>query len=789
MLVDTQRSTAATPKSVHSAWLVGAVALWFAGIFLLLLGLAMRRTFNHDEHQFVVSAALIAREGLLPYRDFPYFHVPTLSLLYALVYQFTDFLLLGARWVSVVASWLLMVLLMGTALLWLHVLRIGVRIGIAVLLTLLLISTPSFLHASGAAWNHDVPILLTLVAAMLQATWLKRDVRPIWWLLPIGLLLGVAAGMRSTYVLTVPVFAIATLVGLGWRRRPAWVALIWLGGGVFVGLIPVLYLFWQAPSEFVFGNLTYAQLNTAAYTATYTTAASAETFPMTLPQKLAQTIRFIGLEAGNLLLVAVTAYALWRVRRQIVARTTPELSFLLLLVVSLLAGAFAPTPLQLQYIYALFPTFALLFLAALARDAQPQNAIRFVTVAAVIAVLFAAPRHIEGAATVFVLDEWIPLKVHSRGEYATSLAKQAPIVTLAPIYALEGNATVDVALATGPFGWRVAPLLEPSTRARFGIKGAAELLPEATDALPRAILTGIHDSDADLERPLLDYAQVHGYAPLPLPGRGTLWVLPQATWQDTIALAATMLPSTPLTPGEPFVVTFHLQAIKPLSDDLNVLVRLIGADGQDLLRSEGWPWGRPTSTWAVGDVWPDGHSFTIPTDAAPGPYRLEIAFYDPVTLEFLDRPATAGYIVVDGQTPPTSSLRRSIAFDDGIALLDVMAPEQPWTPGEQVVVHLTWQATTPARGRYTTFVHLVGAGGLAAQYDHEPLGGFYPTSDWVQGVAVTDAYPLALPADLPAGDYQLFAGLYDPATGQRLSWLDRGEPAGDAFLLATVHVR
>ncbi|MFM7173516.1 MAG: hypothetical protein ACKO4U_10840, partial [Caldilinea sp.] len=83
--------------SSYSRWLVGAAVLWFALLFLLLVGLAMRRHFNHDEHQFVASAAVIAHYGLLPYRDFPYFHVPNLSFLYALVFQFTDFLLLGAR--------------------------------------------------------------------------------------------------------------------------------------------------------------------------------------------------------------------------------------------------------------------------------------------------------------------------------------------------------------------------------------------------------------------------------------------------------------------------------------------------------------------------------------------------------------------------------------------------------------------------------------------------------------------------------------------------------------------
>jgi hypothetical protein len=102
-------------------------------------------------------------------------------------------------------------------------------------------------------------------------------------------------------------------------------------------------------------------------------------------------------------------------------------------------------------------------------------------------------------------------------------------------------------------------------------------------------------------------------------------------------------------------------------------------------------------------------------------------------------------------------------------------------------VQLSWQATSPRRGRYTTFVHLVGAAGLVAQHDQEPFGGFYPTSDWLTGISVTDRSPLALPADLPPGEYQLWVGLYDSNTGQRLAQLQDG--GGDAFAAATVQVR
>ncbi len=38
---------------------------------------------DHDEHQFMASAFMVARYGFHPYRDFAYFHMPNLVYWYA----------------------------------------------------------------------------------------------------------------------------------------------------------------------------------------------------------------------------------------------------------------------------------------------------------------------------------------------------------------------------------------------------------------------------------------------------------------------------------------------------------------------------------------------------------------------------------------------------------------------------------------------------------------------------------------------------------------------------------
>ena len=255
-----------------TAWAWGIVALVLVLLLVLVWGLNMRRGLNHDEHQFVASGALIAREGLLPYRDFPYFHVPTLSFLYALLFQATDYLLLTARSFSILCSWLTLVLIFAAALAWLPPLPAWWRVGIGAATAVLLMTTPSFLHASGRAWNHDFPILLTLLAAVGQVGWLKRTHGPmgplwrlLWWPLAAGVLVGLAASARLTFAVAGAAFVLSVFLVLPWRTRQAWFAVGLFCAGGILGALPALYMLGVAPAQFIFGNLGYAQLNTAYY--------------------------------------------------------------------------------------------------------------------------------------------------------------------------------------------------------------------------------------------------------------------------------------------------------------------------------------------------------------------------------------------------------------------------------------------------------------------------------------------------------------------------------------------
>ena len=104
----------------------------------------------------------------------------------------------------------------------------------------------------------------------------------------------------------------------------------------------------------------------------------------------------------------------------------------------------------------------------------------------------------------------------------------------------------------------------------------------------------------------LDYAHIYDLRDLPLPDYVTDWAT-GSDRQDAIRLVSYQLPAAAISPGDSFRAIFYLVNLAPIDTNLNVLVRIVGPDGQELARSEGWPWGAATSDWQLDEIWPDGH--------------------------------------------------------------------------------------------------------------------------------------------------------------------------------------
>lgn len=669
--------------------------------FLLLLGVAMRRGLNHDEYQFVASGQLIATAGLLPYRDFPYFHVPGLSLIYALLFQFSSQLLLSARLFSVVCGWLLVALLWAMTFVALRQERPLTKMAAATGLALLLIGSPLFFYTSGRAWNHDLPMLLTVAAFALVTRWwvapgvinprLTAKTR-LSGLVVAGVLVGLAAATRLSFAFAFLAFVLALLIqpASHWtERRKRWIQFC-LGG--VLGAMPALgFLLWS-PQEFLFGNLTYIGLNTQYYQSLAEPPVS-----MTWSGKLIFLGGLLGRVPANLLpiLCFLLGLWLWWSRRQGFAGNAaapgtifregpparpndllepsrkmglPTPAFLgetwhwqlwALLVASMFGSALVATPSQPQYFYPLWPLL-ILGLVLVLGNASRRNRFRqalslpiLLLLAAGIAALFLSRSpYWEGVQIVFSPREWYPTKLHARGQWLRTLVKAGggqsnAVLTVAPILPLEGGVAIYPELATGPFAWRVAPLLDAETRRRYHLLTPDELKAQLTATPPRALLVGLENDDAELEESLLTWARPRGYVPIAMPDEGTLWVSPLAEWGGAIRLGAHTVPPE-LRPGEEVQVVFYLQNVQPLAVNLNILVQLVGADGQEYWRAEGWPWGSATSNWQPGEVWPDGHPLMAPVNAPAGCYRIAISFYNPENFVPLGDTVTVDQVWVGG---------------------------------------------------------------------------------------------------------------------------------------------
>jgi hypothetical protein len=119
---------------------------------------------------------------------------------------------------------------------------------------------------------------------------------------------------------------------------------------------------------------------------------------------------------------------------------------------------------------------------------------------------------------------------------------------------------------------------------------------------------------------------------------------------------------------------------------------------------------------------------------------------------------------------PTIAHPLDITLGDA-AQVKLIGVDVPASPSDgNLPVTLYWQADAEMDQDYTVFVQLLNsASQVVSQVDLQPLANAAPTTTWLPGEILTDPYTLQLPPDLPSGKYRLIAGMYNAATGQRLS--------------------
>ena len=503
-----------------------------AAIAVCVYAHALQKPLDHDEHQFIASAALIAREGLVPYRDFPYFHLPYLSYLYAAAFLVSDHLLLTARLVAATAALAVAALVWRRARSMLTGVADAVATAGAAACVLVLVTNPMFLYTAGRAWNHDVAILAALASTIALAG-APEAKRPTLAAMIAGALLGIAIGTRSTMALLAPPLLLAAALSSdrGWTL----LSRASLPGGFAIGVAlaqaPLAALYALAPEKFVYGNVTYnLVLNTRYRHETGYDVAMSDT------QKLGYLVDVVLAHPRNaalLLAYFVSALvAVVAVRRSPQAREARSSRFAVTVALCLpflLIAAQLPTPTWYQYYYALVPFLVVGAIANL--GACGATHYRWIGIAAALPALVGAvtgARYYRPYLFITPPAEWTAISVHETGRKIASLHDTERVLTLGPTFPLEGGLGIHPALATGAFAWRTAPLVEHDERVRLGLFGPDELATLEASDHPFAVLTGVErDPDENLEASLLEHVSGGAWAPTSVGEELTLWLPPR----------------------------------------------------------------------------------------------------------------------------------------------------------------------------------------------------------------------------------------------------------------------
>ena len=498
---------------------------------------AVRADYSHDEDQFITSARLLLDEGLLPYRDYPYFHTPYMVFIYALLFLVAgDFNLLAARLFSAVCATASVMLVFWIVLYFFRSHSKKLAYLIAVAIVFLFLPNPLLAATAGIAWNHNLSVLLMLAGLFIAVQGIPKKSLGISYF-SSGVLLGIAVGVRISSLTIFPAYIVA-LMGLtgkfSWRRFMRLGLLF--GAGFCLALLPLAWFIITSPQQFIFGNFTYAQLN-ATYRLDIPVAYDGN-LPIygsrSLVDKLAFLWKDVILQPGSLMLGVCLVFFGWSILSTHLSRKDAHLSRNILIFTALplvAIGSFLPTPTWYQYFYAPVP-FALLAVALgltylTRRPGQMRKWFTILLLQLVLLSNILVLQDFRRMSFLRFVDLWKPLVIHQVGiEIRDQLGSGSKVFTVAPLYPLEAGLRVYAPMATGVFAFRTGSLLDAAQRQMLHIISKENLDAYLDEDPPDGILVGF---DQVLEEPMIQYAMSRGYTSQPLDTSLLLWIKPGLT--------------------------------------------------------------------------------------------------------------------------------------------------------------------------------------------------------------------------------------------------------------------
>ncbi len=121
-----------------------------------------------------------------------------------------------------------------------------------------------------------------------------------------------------------------------------------------------------------------------------------------------------------------------------------------------------------------------------------------------------------------------------------------------------------------------------------------------------------------------------------------------ANFGNQATLLGATIDNLSLSPGQSTRLTLYWRAEAPFAADYTVFVHLLGQDGTPLVIADHAP-PRPTGNWIEGEIIADPVTLTLPANAPPGAYPLEVGLYNTNTPNYARLPlvdASADYVIL-----------------------------------------------------------------------------------------------------------------------------------------------
>ncbi len=515
-------------------FVIPALLLALAGA--LLFARAMDRGLNHDEHQFLAPAALVSRQGLRPYIDFPVFHVPNLIYLYAGIDRLGVPLLFGAKCVGVLASLSVAGLLAMRCLSDREVANQRVATAMAVSSVVIFLFDPLFVRTAGKTWNHELPACFAVLAFYLHIGAARK--KSLRFAFASGVLLSLAIGTRLTWLpVALPFLGAIFIFPECDRGRKMRLAGAFAVGGI-VGGLPTLLSFYADPAAFWFNNYQFPRIRLLDPTdiRAHETAAWWRKIRFFFKEIVRLDFQKDRTVTGSLPTMIAFAVAIWvsiacRFNRQNAAgksQATFPILFLLLVVPFIALGCALPTRYQYQHWFGLMPFLVVGIVEGWRFTSGSEKPARWLSVliAGVAATNLALTiREYSPIRFVAKPDEWFTSKFRKEAILMRPQIAGGKLLTLAPIWPIETGLPIYSAFATGPFAWRLAHLVPSSERQKYHLVSPEDLARALANDQPAGILTGVEDDNE--EAGLIEWAKANHYRKLRLAKKRRLWLPPE----------------------------------------------------------------------------------------------------------------------------------------------------------------------------------------------------------------------------------------------------------------------